>query len=102
MDVTEFRPISILRILSKVFERVILHEQCHFLEAKAHYNQTQSEFWKGNSTTTLLLKFRDDIKRTMDTSEVILGTLIDYSKGFIDTIDHILLLEKLQRLNFSK
>ena len=44
MDVTEFRPISILFILSKVFERVILHEQCHFLEAKAHYNQTQSEF----------------------------------------------------------
>ena len=44
MDVTEFRPISILFILSKVFERVILHEQCHFLEAKAHYNQPQSEF----------------------------------------------------------
>ena len=39
-DVTEFRPISILCILSKVFERVILHQLCHFLEVKAHYNQT--------------------------------------------------------------
>ena len=55
-DVTEFRPISILCILSKVFERVIMHQLCHFLEVKAHYNQTQSGFRKGHSTTTLLLK----------------------------------------------
>ena len=55
-DVTEFRPISILSILSKVFERVILHHLCHFLEAEAHYNQTQSGFRKGHSATTLLVK----------------------------------------------
>ena len=29
-DVTEFRPMSILCILSKVFERVTLHQLCHF------------------------------------------------------------------------
>ena len=39
-DVTEFKPISMLCILPKVFERVILHQLCHFLEVKAHYNQT--------------------------------------------------------------
>ena len=48
----------------------MLHQLCHFLEVKAHYNQTQSGFRKGHSTTTLLLKFRDDIKRAMNTSEV--------------------------------
>ena len=99
-DVTEFRPISILCILSKVFQRVILHQLCHFLEVKAQYNQTQSGFRKGHCTTTLLLKFRHDIKPAINTSEVTLGVLLDYSKAF-DTIDHLLLLEKLHKSNFS-
>ena len=53
-----------------------------------------------NSTTTLLLKFRDDIKCAMKTGEIILGILLDYSKAF-ETIDHLTLLEKLHQLNFS-
>ena len=100
-DVTKFRPISILCILSKVFGRVILHQRCHFSEVKAHYNQTQSGFRKGHSATTLLLKFKDDIKRARNTSDITLGILLDYSKAF-DTIDHPTLLEKLHKLNFSK
>ena len=96
-DATEFRPISILYILSKVFERVILHQLCYFLEVKA---QTQSGFRKRHSTTTLLLKFRDNIKRAMNTSEVTLGILLEDSKAF-DTIDQLTLLEKLHMLNFS-
>ena len=99
-DVREFRPISILFILSKVFERVLLHQLCHCLKVKVHYNQTQSVFRKGHSTTILLLKFRDDIKSAMNTSEVTLGVLLDYSKAF-DTIDHLTLLGKLHKLNFS-
>ena len=71
-----------------------------FFRVKAHYNQTQSRFRKGHSTTTLLSKFRDDIKRAMKTSEVTLGTLLYYSKAF-NTIDHLTLLEKLHKLNFS-
>ena len=58
-DVTEVRPISILCILSKVFEQVILHQLCHFLDVKAHYNQAQLGFLKGHSTTT----FREKIPR---------------------------------------
>ena len=36
----------------------------------------------------------------MNTSEVTLGILLDYSKAF-DTIDNLTLLEKLHKLNFS-
>ena len=98
-DVTEFRPVSFLCILSKVFERVILHELCDSLEVKAHYNQTQSGFRKGHSPTILLLKFRYHINRATNTSEVSLGILIDYCKVF-DAIDHLTLLEKLHKLRF--
>ena len=82
-----------------VFERVILHQVRHFSEGKAHYNQTQSGYRKGHSTSTSLLKFRDNNKRAMNTSEVTFGILHDYSKAF-DTIDHLTLLAKLYQLNF--
>ena len=59
--VTELRPISILCILSKNFERVIFHQLCQLLEVEAHYKQTQSDFWEGHSISKLLLKFWDYI-----------------------------------------
>ena len=47
-----------------------------------------------------MLKFREDIKRAINTSEVTLGILLGYSKAF-DTMDHLTLLERLDKLNFS-
>jgi len=64
------------------------------------YRPNQSGFRKGHTTTTLLLKLRDDIIQAMSKSEVTLSILIDYSKAF-DTIDHCTLIEKLKKLNFS-
>ena len=60
----------------------------------------QSGFRKGHSTTTILLKIRDDIKRAMNKSEATLAILVDFSKAF-DTIDHNFLLEKILKFNFS-
>ena len=60
----------------------------------------QSGFRQGHSTTTILLKIRDEIKCAMNKSEVTLAILIDYSKAF-DTIDQNILLEKLLKFNFS-
>ena len=45
-DVSEFRPTSILCISSKVFELGILHQLCHYLEVKAHCNQTSRDLEK--------------------------------------------------------
>ena len=89
-SVKDFRPISVLPILSKVYERVILQQLCNFFEKESLYTTTQSGFRKGHSTTTILLKIRDDIKCAMNKSEVILAILIDYSKAF-DTIDQNIL-----------
>ena len=61
----------------------------------------QSGFRKGHSTTTILLKIRDDIKHAMNIREVTLALLIDYSKAF-DTIYQNILLEKLLKFNFSR
>ena len=42
----------------------------------------------------------DDIKCAASTSEVTLGILLDFSKA-LDTIDHLTLLQKLYKMNFS-
>ncbi|XP_066930768.1 uncharacterized protein [Clytia hemisphaerica] len=96
----DYRPISILPVLSKVYERVILTQLCDFIERNSLYRPNQSGFRKGHTTTTLLLKLRDDIIKAMNKSEITLSILIDYSKAF-DTIDHFTLIDKLKKLNFS-
>ena len=73
----------------------------NYIEKSAVYNPTRSGFCKGHSTTTLLLKFRNDIRKALNWNEITISVLIDYSKAF-DTINHKTLLEKLVSLNFSK
>ena len=100
-DVTKYRPILVLCILSKVFERVILTQLFNSIEVKTSYILTQYGFRKGHSTSTLLLKLRDNIKRAMNTSEVNLGILLDFSKAF-NSIDHRSLLQKPYKMNFFR
>ena len=100
VTVKDFQPISILPVLSKVHEKVTLSQLLNYIEKSAVYNPTQSVFRKGHSTTTLLLKFRNDIRKALNWNEITVSVLIDYSKAF-DTINHKTLLEKLVSLNFS-
>ena len=44
IDVTKYKPIWVLCILSKVFEDVILTQLCNYIEVKVSYNLTQSGF----------------------------------------------------------
>ena len=87
-------------VLSKVYEKVILHQLSEYIEKTAVYNATQSGFRKGHSAQTLLLKFRDDIQKAINKNEITMSVLIDYSKAF-DTIEHETLIKKLVSLNFS-
>ena len=97
----DYRPISVLPIFSKVYERVILKQLSDYIETNRLYQATQSGFRKGHSTTTILSKLRDDIRRAMNKSEVTIALMIDFSKAF-DTVDHRTLLLKLHHLNFSR
>ena len=92
--IKNYWPISVLSVLSRVYERVILNQLCSFIDAQNLYNINQSSFFKVHSTNTLLLKLRDDIRNAMNRSEVTLSVLIDYSKAF-DTIYNSILLRKI-------
>ena len=98
---SDFRPISILPILSKVYERLIMNQMVGFLETEQLLSQNQSGFRKGHCTTTTCIKIRDDILKAMSRGEITLSVMADYSKAF-DTVDYETLIRKLHKLRFSK
>lgn len=100
-SLNDYRPISVLPILSKVYEKVVLNQVSEFIENQLVYNMTQSGFRKSHSTLTILTKFRDDIQAAMKKGEVTLAVFTDYSKAF-DTLHFKTLLKRLHQQNFSK
>ena len=52
---SEYRPISVFPVLSKVFERIILNQVKEFIDKHEVYQSTQSGHRKGNSCITVLL-----------------------------------------------
>ena len=56
-------------------------------------------FRKSHSTSTLLLKIRDDILCAMSKVELTLSAYSDYSKAF-DTVEHQTIIQKLHKIAF--
>ena len=100
MELKDYRPVSILPVLSKVYEKLVLQQLAVFIERESVYDQYQSGYRK-NHSTALLLKPHDDIKKAIKSSEVTIAILTDYSKAF-DTIDFSILIKEMDTLNFSK
>ena len=96
-SVKDFRPISLLPCLSKVFEHVLHDQITEYLDRKSLLNPFQSGFRKNCGTTTALIKIVDDLKLSMDTKMFSILVLLDFSKAF-DSIDHRLLITKLHKL----
>ena len=101
VELKDYRPVFILPILSKIYERVVLEQITNFIEKKLIYHHYQSVYCKNHATATLLAKLRDGIKKAMKTREIILAVLTDYSKVF-DSIDFSVLIKKMHTLSFSK
>ena len=96
---SDYRPISLLPAFSKISEKIAAKQMTDFLEGHKLLDHLQSAYKRGHSTTTALLNVSDSIFKAMDESEVILLTLLDYSKAF-DTANHRLILAKLKHLGF--
>ena len=97
----QLRPISILPVLSKVFEKVIALQLVNYVEHHAVLNDKVTGFRKGHSTITTLLGIKDDIICAMKKREISLMVLADYSKAF-DTVGLQSIIGKMHKLNFSK
>jgi hypothetical protein len=64
--VKDYRPISILPSISKVFDLLIKKQISIYLVSKKLLHSLQSGFKKGHSTTTAMIKMVDDILSKID------------------------------------
>ena len=97
----DFRPVSILPVMSKVLERVVSKQLISFIKEAALLGLRMSGFRKGHSTTTALLGIRDELVRSMKRGEVSLLVLADYSKAF-DTVRFSTVVKKMHHMGFSR
>ena len=93
-SVNNYRPISILPVPMKVFEKVVHEQVSLFLDENKILNQSQSGFRYGHSTDTAVICVSDFIFEELAKGRYVGAVLVDLKKAF-DTVDHQILLKKL-------
>ena len=89
-----YRPISLLSNISKIFERVIYTRLDSFLNSSDIIYKFQFGFRKQYSTNHALLSIVEQIRSSLDNKMFACGIFIDLEKAF-DTVNHEILLSKL-------
>ena len=84
-----YRPVSILPSMSKVLEKIILHQISHFL--RKILDPRIAAYRHGYSCQDVLLKLIDDWKRALEKRRHVGAVLMDLSKAF-DCLPHQQLL----------
>ena len=98
---SELRPISILPLPGKIIEQIIHDQIKTFLESSKYIATQQNGFRKDRSTTRALAGLMDELLSNMDKGELTIAVYLDFKKAF-DTIDHGLLLQKIQKAGLGK
>jgi len=89
---TNYRPVSVLPVFSKILERVIYNRLLDYLNKYKILSDNQFGFRKHHSTENALTLFYDKISSPIDNNELTVGIFIDLSKAF-DTVNHQILLD---------
>ena len=100
-NVGNYRPISLLPILSKVLEKIVANQLMSFLEENKLLSESQHGFRKNLSTETALMKVNEAIYNNIDNQKISLLLLLDLSKAF-DSVSHEILLEKCIDFNIDQ
>ena len=93
-EMDNYRPISVLPVLSKVIERVVYKHLYDYLWKSHLLTDNQFGFRRGSSTEHAVTFLTDSIRMNIDKGYLTGAVFIDLRKAF-DTVDHARLLSKL-------
>jgi hypothetical protein len=99
LDVGNYRPVCILPVVSKFFERAIYRQLSQYFENIFH--PFLSAFIPGFGCNTAPLKIIEDWKKAIDCNQYTAAVLVDLSKAF-DCLPKDLLILKLEAYGLSK
>ena len=91
---SNYRPISLIPIFSKIFERVMYNRLYSHMISNSLFYKKQFGFQRNCSTEHAILELTEQITKSFENNSFMLGVFIDLSKAF-DTVNHEILLAKL-------
>lgn len=97
--VSNFRPISILPLISKVIEKVMKVRVLEYFEKYKIIYDKQFGFRSGYSTSDAVVEFVDRCASSLDNKKFTVAVFLDLSKAF-DTVNKDIMVRKLERVGF--
>ena len=98
-DKENYRPVSVLPLFSKIFEKVIYDQLSQYLEK--YLNSLLCGFWKAHSSQHAPFKLLQVWQEELDKSGFVGTILMDLSKAY-DSLPHDLLFEKFEAYGIDK
>ena len=93
-EVLNYRPISLISNLAKIFEKLIYNRLYNFISKNKLLSCKQYGFIKNKGAKDALSFITNKIYENLDKSIPIATTFLDLAKTF-DTVNHKILLDKL-------
>ena len=98
LDKENYRPVSVLSHVSKIFERIMYQEIEDFMKDKL--SNLLTGFRKNHNTQHCLMSMLERWKKTLHKGGYVCAIFMDLSKAF-DTLNHKLLIVKLGAYGFD-
>ena len=99
-DPQNYRPISVLSVLSKVLERLVFNQLYNYLKENNLLSDSQFGFRPNFSTCLALITITEHIRKALDEGCAVGFITLDLKKAF-DLIPHDVIIEKLRKYGVS-